>query len=65
MEQGQSAWLTLAEVALRLRTTQRTVSRLVKQGKLPAVYLSVGQGYRVKASDVDALGSAQQREAQA
>lgn len=57
----RTEWLTLAEAARRLHTTERTVSRLVKTGRLRGVHLSAHEGWRVRASDVDALGSVQEK----
>jgi excisionase family DNA binding protein len=54
-------WLTFDQVAMRLQTTARTVSRMVKQGRLPAVKLSDHQGYRVRASDLDKLVPTEQK----
>jgi excisionase family DNA binding protein len=55
-------WLTFDQVATRLQTSTRTVSRMVKQGRLPAVYLSTHQGYRVRASDLDKLVPAEKKD---
>ena len=43
-------FLTVAEVARRLRVSNMTVYRLVKSGQLPAV--RVGRGYRIREEDV-------------
>jgi putative molybdopterin biosynthesis protein len=45
-------WLTIPEVALRLRVSRMTVYRLTKTGVLPAY--RVGRQLRVKAADLDA-----------
>jgi excisionase family DNA binding protein len=58
-EQPEIRWLTLEQAAERLQTTARSVGYLVKRGKLPAVHLSVKEGYRVRAQDVDMLATAQ------
>ncbi len=62
MSQDQSVWLTRAQVAARLHTTERTITKLVKEGKLPAMFLSRREGYRIRASDVDALVSGQSKD---
>ena len=43
-------FMTVAEVARRLRVSNMTVYRLVKSGHLPAV--RVGRGYRIREEDV-------------
>jgi excisionase family DNA binding protein len=43
-------FLTVAEVARRLRVSNMTVYRLVNSGQLPAV--RVGRGYRIRTDDV-------------
>ena len=43
-------FLTVAEVAKRLRVSNMTVYRLVKSGQMAAV--RVGRGYRIEESDV-------------
>jgi excisionase family DNA binding protein len=43
-------FLTVAEIARRLRVSNMTVYRLVKSGQLPAV--RVGRGIRVREDDV-------------
>jgi excisionase family DNA binding protein len=50
-------WLTFAEAAERLGTKPRVVRGLVRQGRLPALYLSGRAGYRIKASDLAALAT--------
>lgn len=44
-------YLTVAEVARRLRVSNMTVYRLVNSGQLPAT--RVGRGYRIRTDDVD------------
>jgi excisionase family DNA binding protein len=44
-------FLTVAEVARRLRVSNMTVYRLVNSGQLPAV--RVGRGYRIRETDVN------------
>ena len=52
-------WLTVPEVALRLRVSRMTVYRLTKLDVIPAY--RVGRQLRVKAADLDAyLESARQ-----
>jgi excisionase family DNA binding protein len=43
-------FMTVAEVARRLRVSNMTVYRLVNSGQLPAV--RVGRGYRIRTDDV-------------
>ncbi|MFN2389989.1 MAG: helix-turn-helix domain-containing protein [Actinomycetota bacterium] len=45
-----SDYLTVAEVARRLRVSNMTVYRIVKAGQLAAV--RVGRGYRIREADV-------------
>jgi putative molybdopterin biosynthesis protein len=45
-------WLTIPEVALRLRVSRMTVYRLTKAGTIPAY--RVGRQLRVKIVDFDA-----------
>ena len=45
-------WLTVPEVALRLRVSRMTVYRLTKAEAIPAY--RVGRQLRVKAADLDA-----------
>ena len=45
-------WLTVPEVALRLRVSRMTVYRLTKTEAIPAY--RVGRQLRVKAADLDA-----------
>jgi excisionase family DNA binding protein len=51
------SWLTLAEAAERLGTKVRTVRTLVRQGRLPILFLSRHAGYRIRAADLDTLGT--------
>jgi excisionase family DNA binding protein len=46
-------FLTVPEVAERLRMTAMTIYRWIEDGKLPAV--QVGRHYRIRAADVDAM----------
>ena len=48
---SESTFLTVAEVAARMRVSKMTVYRLVHGGELPAV--RVGRSFRVQESDVD------------
>lgn len=50
------AFLTVAEVAERMRVSKMTVYRLVHSGELPAVRF--GRSFRVQRSAVDELISA-------
>lgn len=55
-----SEWLTVPEVALRLRVSRMTVYRLCESTAVPAY--RVGRQLRVKAADLDAyLESTRQR----
>ncbi|MQB00340.1 MAG: helix-turn-helix domain-containing protein [Actinobacteria bacterium] len=44
-------FMTVAEVARRLRVSNMTIYRLVNSGQLPAV--RVGRGYRIRTDDVN------------
>jgi excisionase family DNA binding protein len=46
-------FLTVPEVAERLRMTAMTIYRWIDDGKLPAV--QIGKHYRIRASDLDAV----------
>lgn len=46
-------FLTVPEVAQRLRMTAMTIYRWIEDGKLPAV--QIGKHYRIRASDLDAV----------
>lgn len=49
-------WLTVSEVAARLKLHQETIRRWIREGKLRATQLgSTHAGYRVRASDVELL----------
>lgn len=54
MVQSQSGddFLTVAEVARRLRVSNMTVYRLINAGQLPAA--RIGKSYRLRENDVDA-----------
>ncbi len=54
MAQSQSGgdFLTVAEVARRLRVSNMTVYRLINSGQLPAA--RIGKSYRIRDADVDA-----------
>jgi excisionase family DNA binding protein len=53
MAQSQSGgdFLTVAEVARRLRVSNMTVYRLINAGQLPAA--RIGKSYRIRDTDVD------------
>ncbi len=53
---GASAFVTVAEVAKRLRLSNMTVYRLINSGELPA--LRIGKSYRLREEDVDRYLSA-------
>ncbi len=46
-------FLTVPEVAERLRVTAMTIYRWIDEGKLPAV--QVAKHYRIRASDLEAM----------
>ena len=50
-DMSEAQFLTIAEVAARMRVSKMTVYRLVHGGDLPAV--RVGRSFRVLESDVD------------
>ena len=47
----EARFLTVAEVAARLRVSNMTVYRLIKGGELGA--LRVGKSYRIREDDID------------
>jgi excisionase family DNA binding protein len=51
MSETDSKFVTVAEVAGRLRVSNMTVYRLIQSGQLPAV--RVGRSYRIREGDVD------------
>lgn len=51
----QDEWLSVNEVAARMRVTRRTVDRYIKAGHLPATRLPGGRLLRIRRSDVEAL----------
>jgi excisionase family DNA binding protein len=46
-------FLTVPEVAERLRVTTMTIYRWIEDGKLPA--MQIGKQYRIRSGDVDEL----------
>ncbi len=48
---GEPEFMTVAEVAARMRVSKMTVYRLLHGGELPAV--RVGRSFRVREDDVD------------
>ena len=54
----QDEWLSVNEVAARMRVTRRTVERYIKNGHLPSTRLPGGRLLRIRRSDVEALLSA-------
>lgn len=57
----EGPFVTVAEVAARLRVSNMTVYRLVQSGQLPAV--RVGRSYRLRQEDVDKFLAGQYTEA--
>ena len=47
----EDGFLTVAEVAARLRVSNMTVYRLINAGQLPAA--RIGKSYRIRHGDVD------------
>lgn len=56
----QPAWLTVAEVADRLRVTPQTVQRWLRSGKLRGHNFSGRTGYRIRREDLEAFESGEQ-----
>jgi excisionase family DNA binding protein len=57
-QNSQETFLTVAEVAARLRVDETTVRRWIKRGVLSAValpHLGKRQAYRIRQSTLDAL----------
>lgn len=50
----QDDYLTVGEVAKHYRTTDRTVQRWIREGRLKAVRLPGGRSYRISRSDLAA-----------
>jgi len=51
---SDETWLTVAEVAERLKVSQETVRRWIRDGRLPVLDLGGPKaGYRVKAGTLD------------
>ena len=46
-------WLTVAEVALALKVSERTIRRLIADGSLPAVH--IGRSVRIRPADLEAM----------
>ena len=59
--EAESRFVTVAEVAARLRVSNMTVYRLIQAGQMPAV--RVGRSYRLRDVDVDHYLSAQYTQA--
>lgn len=51
---GADVFLIVAEVAKRLRVSQETVRRYLRDGELPGVRLTRRAGWRVRESALDA-----------
>ncbi len=52
-DQEEERWLTVADVAERLRVSQETVRRWIRDGRLPVLDLGGPKvGYRIKESDL-------------
>lgn len=49
--ESESGFVTVAEVAGRLRVSNMTVYRLIQSGQLAAV--RIGKSYRIREADVD------------
>lgn len=50
-DQNEEQWLTVADVAERLRVSQETVRRWIRDGRLPVLDLGGPKvGYRIKES---------------
>ena len=48
-------WLTVRDVAARLKVREETVRRWVRDGDLPALALGRKAGLRIRPADVDAF----------
>jgi len=52
----EQEWLTVAEVAERLKVTEVTVRRWIRSGQMRALYLgSTKAGYRITRADLEAF----------
>lgn len=56
--ESSNPFLTVAEVAAHYRTTDRTVQRWIREGKLPAVRVPGGRSYRINKADIEAFSEA-------
>ncbi len=55
-EQQDTAWLTVSEIAERLKVSQETVRRWVRGGQLPVLDLGGPKmGYRIREDDLAAF----------
>jgi excisionase family DNA binding protein len=52
---ARDEWLTVRDVAERLKVTKETVRRWVREGGLPALVLGKKAGHRIRSTDLDAF----------
>ena len=48
-------WLTVRDVAERLKVSEETVRRWVREGDLPALVLGRKAGHRIQSADLEAF----------
>jgi excisionase family DNA binding protein len=61
---AQETWLTVTEIAERLKVTEQTVRRWLRAGKLSGRNFSGRTGYRVREAELQRFLEAEQREAE-
>ena len=59
---GQDEWLTVEEVARRLKVHPESVRRWLKAGKLRGHLISRRAGWRIRATEVDRFVTGEQAE---
>lgn len=52
---AETRWLTVVEVAERVRVHPETVRRMLREGRLPGKLLSRAGGWRVSEADLNAF----------
>ncbi len=62
---AEENWLTVSEIAARLKVTEQTVRRWLRAGKLVGRNFSGRTGYRVRESELQRFLSEEQGEAKA
>jgi excisionase family DNA binding protein len=50
---ARDEWLTVKDVAARLKISEETVRRWVREGELPALALGKKAGFRIRPADLE------------